>query len=76
MAFWRSRQRTPSELVRALRDNTTRLDSLGPASDGRRKAAEEISKTLTQMKAVLYGDGGEPIASMMRQQASGHATIL
>jgi calcium binding protein 39 len=58
MAFWRSKTRTPPELVKALRDNIGKLDAGYAGSESRRKAAEEISKTLTQIKAVLYGDGG------------------
>lgn len=57
MAFWRSKTRSPPELVRALRDSIGKLDAGYPGSETRRKATEDISKTLTQVKAILYGEG-------------------
>lgn len=108
MAFWRSKTRSPPELVRALRESIGKLDAGYPGSETRRKvghrpidamlkpvlrarrtwclcevdcrlivcspslspsvwtparspldqATEDISKTLTQVKAILYGEGG------------------
>ena len=74
--FGRTRQRTPSELVRGLRDSINRLDTGAPGGETRRKvivnfqftprrgadpvsqANEDVSKYLTQIKSILYGDGG------------------
>ena len=37
MAFWRTKQRTPSELIRALRDNIGKLDAGNVGNEARRK---------------------------------------
>ncbi|KAK9472231.1 Mo25-like protein [Dipodascopsis tothii] len=47
-----SRQKNPQELVRLLKDSLHRLET---ASDSRR-ATDEITRTLAQMKVVLNGD--------------------
>jgi calcium binding protein 39 len=90
--IFKSKQRTPAELVKHLRDSIQRLDSsngssgstssagtMGPGSssggsagmgEGKRKVSEEISKTLFQMKAILYGDGeNEPQPEIVAQLA-------
>ncbi|VDB91696.1 unnamed protein product [Peniophora sp. CBMAI 1063] len=67
MNFFKSKQRTPPELVRGLRDNVQRLDS-APPGEARRKASEEISKSLQQIKGLLYGDG-EPVPELLAQLA-------
>ncbi|VDC04990.1 unnamed protein product [Peniophora sp. CBMAI 1063] len=67
MNFFKSKQRTPPELVRGLRDNVQRLDS-APPGEARRKASEEISKGLQQIKGLLYGDG-EPVPELLAQLA-------
>ncbi|KAJ7869661.1 armadillo-type protein [Mycena leptocephala] len=55
------KQRTPSDLVRGLRDAIPRLDSGAPAN-------EDISKNLQQIKAILYGDG-DPQPELVAQLA-------
>ncbi len=81
--IFKTKQRTPAELVRHLRDAITRLDtgsgisngtgasnSGGALSEGKRKILEEISKDLFQMKAILYGDGdNEPLPEVVAQLA-------
>ncbi|CAD6579807.1 MAG: hypothetical protein CYPHOPRED_001013 [Cyphobasidiales sp. Tagirdzhanova-0007] len=70
MAFWRTKQRTPSELIRALRDNIGKLDAGNVGNEARRKATEDISKTLTQVKTVLNGDGeSDPQPELVAQLA-------
>jgi calcium binding protein 39 len=39
MNFFRTKQRTPSELVRALRDAVVKLDATTPGGDTRRKVS-------------------------------------
>ncbi|KAG2179080.1 hypothetical protein INT43_001930, partial [Umbelopsis isabellina] len=51
--LFKPKQKTPPELVRNAKDAVHRLDT----SD-KRKATEDISKTLLAMKTILYGDGG------------------
>ncbi|GAA6042480.1 hypothetical protein JCM8097_003047 [Rhodosporidiobolus ruineniae] len=48
--------KNPPELVRSLRDAVYRLDSPQTGPEQRRKASEDISKYLFQMKVLLYGD--------------------
>lgn len=104
--IFKSKSRTPQELVRHLRDTILRLDSSSPlggsnsnnslhshysngaasssssgssssgiASSGssteiKRKAVEEISKTLCQIKAILFGDGeADPQPELVAQLA-------
>ncbi|KAG8735046.1 hypothetical protein FRC10_011068 [Ceratobasidium sp. 414] len=57
MNFFKAKQRTPAELVRGLRDAIGKLDVGPPGSETRRKANEEVSKGLQQIKAFLHGDG-------------------
>ncbi|BGP57695.1 hypothetical protein JCM8202_005478 [Rhodotorula sphaerocarpa] len=52
-----SKTRSPPDLVRALRDAILRLENAQTSPDARRKASEDVSKYLFQMKVLLYGDG-------------------
>ncbi|CAO3690781.1 unnamed protein product [Umbelopsis ramanniana] len=61
--LFKPKQKTPPELVRNLKDAVHRLDT----SD-KRKANEDISKTLLAMKTILYGDGDNyPIPEQVAQ---------
>ncbi|KAE9390086.1 Mo25-like protein [Gymnopus androsaceus JB14] len=55
-------------LLRGLRDAIPRLESGPPGSETRRRANEEISKNLQQIKALLYGDG-DPLPEVIAQLA-------
>jgi len=69
MNFFKSKQRTPPELVRSLKEAIPKLDSGPPGTEARRKASEEVSKTLSAMKGILYGDGGDPSPELVAQLA-------
>lgn len=43
MNFFRTKQRTPTELVRALRDAVLKLDATTPGGDTRRKVARQLA---------------------------------
>lgn len=59
--FRSSRTRTPSEIVRAAKDAIARLDSAD-----RRKAGEELNKSLASMKLILHGGtDNEPTADQV-----------
>ncbi|KAG5645366.1 hypothetical protein DXG03_006319 [Asterophora parasitica] len=58
MNFFKTKPRTPPDLVRGLRDAIPRLETSAPGGETRRKANEDISKNLQQIKSILYGDGG------------------
>ncbi|KAA1472610.1 mo25 protein [Dentipellis sp. KUC8613] len=60
MNFFKTKQRTPPDLVRGLRDNILRLDSAPPG--------EARKKHLQQIKGVLYGDG-DPVPELLAQLA-------
>ncbi|KAI3614323.1 mo25 protein [Moniliophthora roreri] len=66
MNFFKTKQRTPPDLVRGLRDAIPRLESGAPGSETRRKASEDVSKNLQQIKALLYGDG-DPLPEVIAQ---------
>jgi len=68
MNFFKTRPRTPSELVRGLRDSILKLDGGQPGGETRRKAIEDISKSLTSIKAILLGDG-DPQPELVAQLA-------
>lgn len=68
MNFFRTKQRTPSELVRALRDTIVKLDATTPGGDTRRKASEDITKSLQSVKQILVGDG-DPQPELVAQLA-------
>ncbi|GAA6049932.1 hypothetical protein JCM3770_007055 [Rhodotorula araucariae] len=65
-----SKVKAPPELVRALRDNIAKLDSASTGPEQKRKAREDISKYLFQMKVLLYGDGeNDPQPEIIAQLA-------
>lgn len=66
--FNRTKQRTPPDLVRGLRDAIPKLEAGAPGSDTRKKAGEEVSKNLQQIKGMLYGDG-DPLPEVVAQLA-------
>ncbi|KAF8823424.1 hypothetical protein HHX47_DHR10000152 [Lentinula edodes] len=68
MNFFKTKQRTPPDLVRGIRDAIPRLESGAPGSETRRRANEECSKNLQQIKALLYGDG-DPLPEVVAQLA-------
>lgn len=68
MNFFKTKQRTPTDIVRALRDAIPRLESTAPGSESRRKANEDVSKYLQQIKGVLLGDG-DPLPELVAQLA-------
>ncbi|PWN30191.1 Mo25-like protein [Jaminaea rosea] len=68
--IFKSKHRTPADLVKHLRDAVGRMESQGGSSEGKRKAGEEVSKCLYQMKVILYGDGeNEPLPEQVAQLA-------
>ncbi|GAA5992167.1 hypothetical protein JCM10908_001801 [Rhodotorula pacifica] len=65
-----SKTKPPPDLVRALRDAVLRLESSQTGPEQRRKASEDVSKYLFQMKVLLYGDGeNEPQPEIIAQLA-------
>ncbi|KDR73132.1 hypothetical protein GALMADRAFT_72611 [Galerina marginata CBS 339.88] len=68
MNFFKTKPRTPPDLVRGLRDAINRLESGAPGGETRRKASEDVSKYLQQIKGILYGDG-EPAPELVAQLA-------
>jgi hypothetical protein len=58
MNFFKTKPRTPPELVRGLRDAIPRMEQGPPGSETRRRAHEEVQKNLQAIKSVLVGDGG------------------
>ncbi|KAF5340446.1 hypothetical protein D9758_013552 [Tetrapyrgos nigripes] len=69
MNFFKStKPRTPPDLVRGLRDAIPKLESGAPGSETRRKANEDIQKSLQQIKGLLYGDG-DPLPEVVAQLA-------
>ncbi|EDR06301.1 uncharacterized protein LACBIDRAFT_300400 [Laccaria bicolor S238N-H82] len=61
MNFFKTKPRTPPDLVRGLRDAIPRLEGGAPGGETRRK-------NLQQIKAILYGDG-EPAPELIAQLA-------
>ncbi|CCL99916.1 uncharacterized protein FIBRA_01941 [Fibroporia radiculosa] len=68
MNFFKSKPRTPPDLVRGLRDVLSKLEAGPPGSETRRKANEEVARNLQQIKAILYGDG-DPLPELVAQLA-------
>ncbi|BGP51053.1 Hym1p [Rhodotorula kratochvilovae] len=65
-----SKVKAPPDLVRALRDNIAKLDGASTGPEQKRKAREDISKYLFQMKVLLYGDGeNDPQPEIIAQLA-------
>ncbi|CAE6501432.1 unnamed protein product [Rhizoctonia solani] len=69
MNFFKAKQRTPSEIVRGLRDAINKLDVGPPGSETRRKASEDVTKGLQQVKGLLHGDG-DPGPELVAQLAT------
>ncbi|BGP34765.1 Hym1p [Rhodotorula toruloides] len=73
MNFFRpsgSKTKAPPDLVRSLREAICKLDSPQVGPEQKRKANEDISKYLFQMKVLLYGDGEtEPQPEIIAQLA-------
>jgi len=67
MNFFKQKPRGPSELVKNVRDGLGKLDS-GPY-EARRRAAEGVAKDLSQIKALLFGDG-DPLPEVVAQLAN------
>ncbi|GJJ12476.1 hypothetical protein Clacol_006718 [Clathrus columnatus] len=68
MNFFKAKPRTPAELVRGLKDSLGRLDVGPPGGEARRRAHEEVSKNISQLKGMLYGDG-DPTPEALAQLA-------
>lgn len=68
MNFFKTKTRTPPDIVRSLRDAIPKLENGAPGGETRRKAAEEVSKNLQLIKGLLYGDG-EPVVDAVVQLA-------
>jgi len=68
MNFFKTKPRTPPDLVRGLRDALPRLEAGPPGGETRRKANEDVSKNLQQIKAILLGDG-DPLPELVAQLA-------
>ncbi|KAF8625340.1 hypothetical protein AX17_006882 [Amanita inopinata Kibby_2008] len=68
MNFFKTKARTPPELVRGIRDAIPKLETSAPGSEGRRKASDEISKNLQSIKSLLYGEV-EPQPELVAQLA-------
>ncbi|KAI4527813.1 mo25 protein [Schizophyllum commune Tattone D] len=68
MNFFKTKPRTPPDLVRGLRDAVPRLEASAPGGESRRKANEEVSKNLQQIKGILIGDG-DPLPELIAQLA-------
>ena len=58
MPFFKPNPKTPQELVRSVREAFATLEREG---SGRKadKALEEVSKSLSAMKTMLYGTAGK-----------------
>ncbi|KAG0692964.1 armadillo-type protein [Suillus ampliporus] len=68
MNFFKTKPRTPPDLVRGLRDAIPKLESGPPGGETRRKAGEEVSRNLQAIKGILLGDG-EPLPELIAQLA-------
>lgn len=51
----KSKTKTPAEIVAMCRQNLARLDVVSQ----RKLAAEDITKSLQQMKLIYFGDAGK-----------------
>lgn len=65
---FKTKPRTPHDLVRGLRDALPKLEAGPPGTEARRKANEEVAKNLQQIKGILFGDG-EPVPELIAQLA-------
>jgi len=66
MNFFKPKPRSPADLVRTVREGVSKLDS-GPV-EARKRASEDVSRNLSQMKSLLYGDG-DPLPEIVAQLA-------
>ena len=65
MQFFKSKTKTPFELVKTLKESIPKLESLE-----KRKLNDEISKTLLLMKSILYGENdSDPSPELVAQLA-------
>eukprot|EP01133_Synstelium_polycarpum_P007212 gene7212-8376_t len=55
--FFNKKQKTPADLVKTIKECLISMEKSGPNSKSAEKASEEISKSLQEIKKVLYGDG-------------------
>ncbi|KAI0826624.1 Mo25-like protein [Trametes gibbosa] len=67
MNFFKTKPRTPPDLVRGLRDALPRLEAGPPGGEVRRKANDDVAKNLQQIKSILYGD--DPLPELVAQLA-------
>ncbi|KAI0794978.1 Mo25-like protein [Abortiporus biennis] len=68
MNFFKTKPRTPPDLVKGLRDALPKLEAGPPGTETRKKANDEVIKNLQQIKAILLGDG-EPMPELIAQLA-------
>ncbi|KAF8548724.1 mo25 protein [Imleria badia] len=68
MNFFKTKPRTPSELVRALRDGIPKLEPPPADGESKRKACEDVVRTLYAVKGILHGDG-DPDPELIAQLA-------
>ncbi|GAM24583.1 hypothetical protein SAMD00019534_077580 [Acytostelium subglobosum LB1] len=55
--FFNKKQKTPAELVKSIKECLSSIEKSGPNSKSSEKALEELSKSMQDIKKVLYGDG-------------------
>jgi len=72
MNFFKSKQKSPQELVRLTKEAIIVLEKDStPNQKAKDKAVEDISKYLQAMKVILYGEGDtDPNPELVQQQAS------
>ncbi|KAF8518697.1 mo25 protein [Hysterangium stoloniferum] len=77
MNFFKAKQRSPADLVRGLKEGLGRLDVGPPGGEVRRRAHEDVSKYLAQLKGMLYGDGdASPEALAQLSQETYNSDLL
>jgi len=77
MNFFKPKPRSPAELVRGLKEALGRLDVGPPGGEVRRRAHEDVSKYLAQLKGMLYGDGdASPEALAQLSQETYNSDLL
>ncbi|EFA81574.1 Mo25-like family protein [Heterostelium album PN500] len=54
--FFNKKQKTPTDLVKSIKESLIIIEKSGPNSRNTEKALEELSKCLTDIKKILYGD--------------------
>ncbi|KAG6371278.1 mo25 protein [Boletus reticuloceps] len=68
MNFFKTKQRTPVDLVRGLRDAILKPGSGPLDNESRKKTNDEAVRNLQAIKAILYGDG-ESVSELIAQLA-------